>query len=278
MKWIGANSFRTAHYPYSEEIMRLADKEGLVVIDEVPAVGLHLNFMATVFGGVHRDTWKELKTFEHHKAVIGELIVRDKNHPSVVMWCIANEAATEEQGAYEYFKPLYDFTKQLDPQKRPITIVAEQKSSPQACLVADFIDVLAINRYYGWYIEGGNLEVAKTLLRKELVEWGKRCPNKPIMFTEYGADTVAGMHDSTPVMFTEEYQVEYYKANHEVVDEFTNFIGEHAWNFADFATSQGVIRVQGNKKGIFTRDRKPKLAAHALRERWRNIPNFDYKR
>ena len=62
MKWIGANSFRTAHYPYSEEIMRLADREGIVIIDETPAVGLHLNFMATggLFGGgVKRDTWKE---------------------------------------------------------------------------------------------------------------------------------------------------------------------------------------------------------------------------
>jgi beta-glucuronidase len=278
MKWIGANSFRTSHYPYSEEIMRLADREGIVVIDEVPAVGLHLNFMATVFGGKHRDTWKELKTFEHHKDIISELISRDKNHPSVVMWSIANEAATAEEGAYEYFKPLYDLTKKLDPQERPVTIVTEEKSSPQACKVADFIDVLAINRYYGWYIEGGNLAVAKTLLRKELTGWGKRCPNKPIMFTEYGADTVAGMHDAAPVMFTEEYQVEYYKANHEVIDEFSNFIGEQAWNFADFATSQGVIRVQGNKKGIFTRDRKPKLAAHALRERWMNIPDFGYKK
>jgi beta-glucuronidase len=133
------------------------------------------------------------------------------------MWSIANEAATAEEGAYEYFKPLYDLTKKLDPQKRPITIVTEEKSSPQACKVADFIDVLAINRYYGWYIEGRNLAVAKTLLRKELTGWGKRCPNNPIMFTEYGADTVAGMHDATPVMFTEEYQVEYYKANHEVI-------------------------------------------------------------
>ena len=58
MKWIGANSFRTSHYPYSEEIMRLADREGIVVIDETPAVGLHLNFMATGFGGdaPKRDT------------------------------------------------------------------------------------------------------------------------------------------------------------------------------------------------------------------------------
>lgn len=279
MKWIGANSFRTSHYPYSEEIMQLADKEGIVVIDEVPGVGLHLNFMATAAGGAKtRDTWKEIKTFGHHKDIISELIERDKNHPSVVMWSLANEAATEEEGAYEYFKPLYDLAKELDPQKRPITIVYEKNSSPQEAKVSDIIDVLALNRYYGWYIEGGNLDVAKTMLREELAEWGKRCPNKPIMFTEYGADTVAGFHDATPVMFTEEYQVEYFNANHEVVDEFPNFIGEQVWNFADFATSQGVIRVQGNKKGIFTRDRKPKLAAHALRQRWMDIPDFGYKK
>src|SRR6185437_1601757 len=51
LKWIGANSFRTSHYPYSEELMRLADREGIVVIDEVPAVGLHLNFGSMLTGG-----------------------------------------------------------------------------------------------------------------------------------------------------------------------------------------------------------------------------------
>lgn len=279
LKWSGANSFRTSHYPYSEELMRLADKEGIVIIDETPAVGLHLNFMAvSLNGGKARDTWKELKTFEHHKDIINELIARDKNHPSVVMWSIANEAATHEEGAYEYFKPLVDLAKELDPQKRPVTIVTEQMSSPERCKVADIIDVLALNRYYGWYIDGGNLELAKVKLNSELEEWNKRCPDKPIMFTEYGADTVAGFHDTTPVMFTEEYQVEYLKANHEIVDRFTNFVGEQVWNFTDFATSQGIIRVQGNKKGVFTRDRKPKLAAHFLRNRWMNIPDFGYKK
>ncbi|MNY80054.1 Beta-glucuronidase [compost metagenome] len=60
-------------------------------------------------------------------------------------------------------------------------------------------------------------------------------------------------------------------------DEFDNFVGEQVWNFADFQTSQGIIRVQGNKKGVFTRDRKPKMAAHELRRRWLSIPDFGYK-
>lgn len=280
MKWIGANSFRTAHYPYSEEMMRLADKEGIVVIDETPAVGVHLNFMATSLfgGGAKRDTWKEIGTKAAHEQVIHELIERDKNHPCVVMWSVANEPASEEPGAKEYFEPLINLTKELDPQNRPVTVVTHMNSTPDKCQVGDIVDVLCLNRYYGWYVAGGDLELAKQMLADELMGWEKRCPDKPIMFTEYGADTVAGMHDTVPVMFTEEYQVLYYKANHEVVDKFKNFVGEQAWNFADFATSQGIIRVQGNKKGIFTRDRKPKMIAWALRDRWTKIPDFDYKK
>lgn len=66
MKWIGANSFRTSHYPYSEEMMRLCDREGIVVIDEVPAVGINANF----FGCTGKDTFKVLNTGEHYHDVI----------------------------------------------------------------------------------------------------------------------------------------------------------------------------------------------------------------
>ena len=278
LKWIGANSFRTSHYPYSEELMRLADREGLVVIDETPAVGLHLNFMALLNGGGRtHNTWKELGTREHHEQVIHELIARDKNHPCVVMWSIANESATEEEGAHGYFQPLVELARALDPQKRPITIVIHMMATPDTDTVSDLVDVLALNRYYGWYVAGGQLEVAKTLLRNELTGWNQVQPGKPIMFTEYGADTIAGFHDTTPTMFSEEYQVECLKANHAVIDEFPNFIGEQVWNFADFQTSQGIIRVQGNKKGVFTSVRRPKMAAHYLRERWSTLPDFGYK-
>ena len=277
MKWIGANSFRTAHYPYSEEMLRLADREGIVVIAETPAVGMHVNFHIGPQMGPKRNTWEVLKTQEHHRDVIRELIARDKNHPSVVMWSIANEPASEEEGAKEYFRPLVELAKATDPQKRPVTIVTHMMATPDRDRVAELVDVLCLNRYYGWYAFGGAFEVAKMKLREELKAWCKRCPGKPILMTEYGADTIAGFHDVDPVMFTEEYQVQFLRANHEVFDEFEHFVGEHVWNFADFQTSQGIIRVQGNKKGIFTRDRKPKYAAHELRKRWRSIPDFGYK-
>ncbi len=278
MKWIGANSFRTSHYPYSEEMMRLADEQGIVVIDETPAVGLHLNFFAAL-GDVSDpvDTWKDIKTQTAHEAVIRDLIQRDKNHACVVMWSIANEPESNAKGAKAYFEPLVQLARECDPQKRPVTIVTILMAQPHNCEVQDLVDVLCLNRYYGWYTQTGDLEAAKVALRQELEAWTKRQPGKPMMFTEYGADTLAGFHAIDDQLFTEEYQVKYYEANHEVIDTFDCFIGEQVWNFADFETSNGIIRVKGNKKGIFTRERAPKAIAHYFRNRWHAIPDFNYK-
>lgn len=277
MKWIGANSFRTSHYPYSEEMMRLADEQGIVIIDETTAVGVHLNFSAILSGTTTRDTFKEIDTKEAHEAVIKDLIERDKNYACVVMWSVANEPASTEKGAKAYFEPLVNLARACDPQQRPVTIVTILTSQPDTCEVQDLVDVLCLNRYYGWYTQPGDLEAAKEALRTELDGWSEKQPGKPIMFTEYGADTIAGMHAINDELFTEEYQIRYYEANHEVIDNYPQFIGEQTWNFADFETSSGIIRVQGNKKGIFTRERRPKAVAHYFKKRWDNIPDFGYK-
>ena len=280
MKWQHANSFRTSHYPYSEEMMRQCDEEGIVVIDETTAVGVNLKFGGGAnFGGERISTFDKehgVQTQEHHKDVIRDLISRDKNHACVVMWSIANEPDSSDEGAYDYFKPLYDLARELDPQKRPCTLVSVQGTTADNDCSAKLSDVICLNRYYGWYFGGPDLEVSEEGLRKELTDWGKL--GKPVMFTEYGADTVSGLHDTTSVMYTEEYQVEYYEMNNRVFDEFDYVVGEQAWNFADFATSQSLLRVQGNKKGLFTRDRKPKMVAHYFRNRWNNIPEFGYKK
>ncbi len=280
MKWQHANSFRCSHYPYSEEMMRLADEEGIVVIDETPAVGINLrfgggaNFEGQPIGTFDRE--HGIRTFAHHKEVIRDLIARDKNHACVVMWSLANEPDSSAEGAYEYFKPLYELARESDPQKRPCTLASVMMAGgPDTDVSARLSDVICLNRYYGWYVGGPELDGPEELLRAELQEWEKT--GKPVLFTEYGADTVAGLHDTTPVMYTEEYQVEYYKMNNRVFDEFRCVVGEQAWNFADFATSQSLVRVQGNRKGLFTRDRRPKLAAHYFRERWGSILDFGYK-
>ena len=92
---------------------------------------------------------------------------------------------------------------------------------------------------------------------------------KPIIITEYGADTYPGLHSLDASPWTEEYQVEYLDMNHRVFDRIDAVVGEQVWNFADFTTTSGIMRVGGNKKGVFTRDRQPKAAAYALRRRWR---------
>lgn len=279
MKWQGANSFRTSHYPYSEEMMRLCDEEGIVVIDETSAIGVNLRFGGGAnFKGERSATFdkeKGVQTFEHHKEVLHDLISRDKNHACVVMWSIANEPDSGSEGAYEYFKPLFDLAREEDPQKRPCTLASVQMDEPEKDCSIQLSDVICLNRYYGWYAGAPDLEASEKGLRKEMEFWKKT--GKPVIFTEYGADTIMGFHDTTSVMFTEEYQTEYYQMNNKVFDEYECVVGEQAWNFADFATSQSMMRVQGNKKGIFTRDRKPKMAAHYFRERWKSIPDFDYK-
>lgn len=279
MKWLGANSFRTSHYPYSEEMMRLADREGFVVIDETTAVGLMANFGFDLIGTTEKkNTWEKINTKEAHEQVIRELIDRDKNYACVVMWSIANEPSTAEKGAYEYFEPLFKLARKLDKQKRPCTFANIMLAPVNKCLASSLCDVLCLNRYYGWYVNLGNLKVAREKMLEELNLWHEKYPNKPIMFTEYGVDTIAGIHDideMTP--FSEEFQIEYYKMNEEVFDSLPYFIGEQTWNYADFQTKYGLFRVQGNKKGIFTRERNPKSIAKHLKNRWTMIPNYGYK-
>ena len=101
---------------------------------------------------------------------------------------------------------------------------------------------------------------------------------KPILITEFGTDTVAGAHSQPEEMWTEEYQVEFLRATWTWRRSGPFVAGLHVWNFADFKTGQGIIRMGGmNLKGVFTRDRRPKMAAHFLRSRWavprRNLPS-----
>ena len=125
-----------------------------------------------------------------------------------------------------------------------------------------------LNRYYGWYAFPGDLAAAERALEAELNAWAAK-HGKPILVTEYGADTVAGMHGLPASPWTEEYQAELLEMTHRVFDRVDAVVGEHVWNFADFAVAPGVFRADGNKKGVFTRDRRPKSSVHILRRRWR---------
>lgn len=270
MRWIGANSFRTSHYPYAEEVLDYADRMGFVVVDESPAVGQNLAVSGGMLGVAPRPTWSEetigSAAQQAHLQVMRELIARDKNHACVVMWSIANEPDSGADGAEEYFVPVIELTRQLDP-SRPISFANVMLARPHQCKISPLVDVLSLNRYYGWYVDLADLASAEIKFEHELRAWTTMY-DKPIIFSEYGADAVAGLHSLHPMPFSEEYQVDLLEMTHNLFDKFPAVIGEQVWAFSDFMTTNALFRVEGNKKGVFTRDRKPKAAAHALRRRW----------
>ena len=258
MQWIGANSFRTSHYPYAEQVMQLADRLGLLVIDEVPAVSLNLKYASA-------------KTLDRHKQMLTELIQRDQNHPSVIAWSIANEPGiwgepeAVSEKAYDYWAEIYEHTKSLD-DSRPVTIPTCARWG-QKDPAYEFSDFISVNRYWGWYEIPGEPEKAGIILREELQGLYKKF-HKPILLTEFGADTLEGAHATYVQMFTEEYQTELLEVYFETIASLPFLVGEHIWNFADFRTAQNHRRVVLNKKGIFTRQREPKSAAFAVRRHW----------
>ncbi len=259
MKWIGANSFRTSHYPYAEETMFYADKKGMLVIDEVPAVSLDLR---------HTNG----KTQTMHKQFVQKLFERDYNHPSVIMWALGNEPNIVGEEGYAkgtgraYWKEVFGFARTLD-SSRPMVV--------PNCLRAgindpalEFSDIVCINRYYGWYEYPGRLDYALTVLEKEMDALYEKY-RKPLMMTEFGADTIPGLHSTSDQMFTEEFQEKMLAMYIKLLRSKDYTIGEHVWNFADFRTPQNLRRVMLNMKGVFTRTRSPKLAAFTLRKLWR---------
>jgi len=210
-------------------MMRLCDETGILVVDEAPAAGMHTTFTATGMKvNVAGPIWETLETEEHHRDVIRDMIARDKNHPCVILWSIANEPASEEKGAFDYFRPLFELAWELDPQKRPLTFATHSEATVETCEVAPLCDVLFMNRYYGWYSEEGDIPAASGTLSDEMDRYHARYPDKPICISEFGADAVAGMHDSTPTMFSEEYQRDLIRAYCEIMDSRDYFRGEQS--------------------------------------------------
>jgi beta-glucuronidase len=174
LKWIGANSFRTSHYPYAEAVLDYADRQGIVIIDETAAVGLNMGLGGGIFGAQGYTTFSPETvndvTQEVHAQAIRELIARDKNHPCVVIWSIANEPESDTEGAEDYFRPLFGVAREADP-TRPVGFVNVMLAPHGKCRVSQFSDVLMLNRYYGWYVDTGDLASAEIHWRGELEAW-----------------------------------------------------------------------------------------------------------
>ncbi|CAN7996307.1 unnamed protein product, partial [Ixodes pacificus] len=214
-----------------------------------------------------------------HKKRMTELVQRDKNRPSVIMWSVVNEPQSAKPQADRYFGELVAHVKTLDP-TRPVTAALSGHYSKD--LAGQYVDVIMYNKYAAWYTDPGSLQVIErqTISECEAMHAHYR---KPIMISEYGADAVAGLHADPAFVFTEDFQAQLLLHHHKAFDQLRikgYFVGEHVWNFADFMTDQDARRAFGNRKGIFTRNRQPKAAAKVLRCRYhklsgRTIGDFD---
>ena len=267
LKWIGANSFRTSHYPYAEEAMMLADAYGFLVIAETPGVSL-----------VFMDPPEVLEArYRQLEADFTAIVARDKNHPCIILWSLANEPIPKPfhtindapPGAVEagtrFFSRLFAHARSLD-HTRPVALVSVHNGPPEWVGQGD---VICTNSYNGWYAASGRLDEAATTLERELEALRARHGDKPVIFTEFGADALAGSHAQPPEMWTEEYQADLIELYWKTLRRHPYVVGAHPWAFADFKTPQSVMRVGAlNPKGVFTRDRRPKLAATRLRELW----------
>jgi beta-glucuronidase len=268
LKWIGANSFRTSHYPYSDEAMMLADECGLLVIAETPGVSL---------GFAEPDAVLAARQAQLGNA-LSELLTRDKNHPSVILWSLANEPGLANAGladsagverirqrGLEFFRPLFAQARAGDP-TRPVALVSHGGGPDDWAALGD---IICTNLYFGWYSHGGELDAAATALANKLDQLRAR-HDKPIMLTEFGAEALPGSHAQPPAMWSEEYQAAMLAMYLRELGRRPYVVGGHPWAFADFRATQGTTRADGlNHKGVFTRDRQPKMAAHLLRSLWR---------
>uniref|UniRef100_A0A1I7SAQ7 Beta-glucuronidase n=1 Tax=Bursaphelenchus xylophilus TaxID=6326 RepID=A0A1I7SAQ7_BURXY len=255
-EWTNANCYRTSHYPYSEERAYEADRRGIMVITETPAVGLEFYTNEVLL---------------LHKKMIKDMIERDFNHPSVFAWSLANEPWTEKPNCREHFQEVAKYAKNEDP-TRPITVVyGPTNPNDDSTKTAEFADFIGINFYPGWYQDMGHPEVIPERTYDLILTWNKHFPNKPVLITEYGGEALPGMYSEPGFAGSEQYQMELIRGNFEAFEQLRGegrIFGEMLWNFADFMTAPHITRLMGNHKGVFTRERQPKMAAYLMKERY----------
>ncbi|XP_054273711.1 beta-glucuronidase-like [Macrosteles quadrilineatus] len=255
IKWLGANSFRTSHYPYAEETIFEADAQGIMVILEAPACSL------SGFGD---------KLYKRHKDYVHEMVAVFKNHPSVIMWSLANEPVSNSEQANYYFGNLSAAAKELD-STRPITFVGSQLLENETAI--QHVDIIGVNRYRGWYTDSGLTDLISYQVENEMTAWHEKY-NKPVIVTEYGAGAVSGLHTLPEAMWSEDYQAVTHQKHFLAFDKLRQegkIAGEMMWNFIDFNTPQEYFRPGRCSKGLFTRERQPKQVAHVVRERYTSL-------
>lgn len=252
VKAMGANFVRLAHYPHHPATVAFADTLGLLVWEEIP-------FVNTVGG----------KAFAANaRQQLREMIERDYNNPSVLLWGIGNEFAHPWLSAEQLrlgrtlAKELHALAKRLDPTR--LTVQAHNHVPDESLF--GVTDVQGRNRYFGWY-EGTLPDFAEALDRDK-----REHPDWKLIVSEYGADAKRGhflREPTVPFDFSETYQLRFHQAYLDAIESRVFVAGSAVWNMFDFGSHVKTGNTPHvNQKGLMSFDRRPKAAYYLYQSRW----------
>lgn len=252
MQDMNVNAVRTCHYPNDERFLDLCDERGIMVWEENHARGLLLKDMQNPnFNRQCEDC-------------IREMIENHYNHPSIVIWGILNECASETEEGREMYKSQYMQIKSMDT-SRPTTS-ATCRHFTDICL--DLPDVVSFNMYSGWYKDCPIDERSN-----QEIEWIKQSggENKPIIVSEVGAAAMYGYRDRSRCKWSEERQADLIRDNLEVYMNDDRITGVFIWQFADCRVTEegGWFATRArchNNKGVVDEYRRPKMSYDTVKE------------
>jgi len=254
-KELGCNFVRLAHYPHNESMVRLADEIGIMVWSEIPV------YWTIQFGNE--------SVFNNASNQLEEMIKRDKNRASVVIWSVANETPRSEE-RLDFLTRLIEKTRELDP-TRLVTaateIIVGEKIITVDDPLADHLDVIGVNEYFGWYV--------KKLEEVPDMKWESNY-NKPVIMSELGGGAKYGHHGNSTQVWTEEYQEAIYKNQILMLDEIPFLAGMTPWLLMDFRSPRRplpVIQDYWNRKGLFSEMGEKKKAFYILQNYYNSINN-----
>ncbi len=249
---LGCNFVRLAHYPHNENMLRVADEMGLLVWAEIP-VYWTIDFESPAVLAKARQQ-------------LDEMIARDANRASVVLWSLANETPVGT-ARLAFIEELAAHVRRLDPSRLVTAALDTQTAEDFRRIIedplADTIDVIGINSYCGWY---GDRPPDCARFRW-VSDYGK-----PIIMSEFGAGALAGQHGDPTHRWTEEYQAAVYEHNLRMIDEIEALRGLSPWILKDFRSPRRPlpgIQDFWNRKGLLSETGVRKKAWYVLRDYYR---------
>ncbi|HLA73318.1 MAG TPA: glycoside hydrolase family 2 TIM barrel-domain containing protein [Steroidobacteraceae bacterium] len=254
-KELGCNFVRLAHYPHNEYMARVADEMGLMLWEEVP-----------VYWTIQ---WQNPETLANATNQLTELIERDRNRASVIVWSVANETPVSEPRT-KFLKALVDTARALD-DTRLVSAAMEVHVDPadgNHRIVDDpfgaYTDLLSFNQYIGWY--DGLPDKLKN------IRWTFGY-DKPVLISEFGADALQGKHGDRLTRFSEEYQEDLYRQTLAMLEKIPQWRGTTPWILTDFRSPRRPLpNIQDgwNRKGLIGENGVKKKAFFVLQDFYRS--------